>query len=171
MPGIWHVFRIAVCSGVLCAWAGSVAGTAFAQEPSDPVVVFEKDDPVMAEAVANARSTLENVLERVSTRALPVEALQLKVAIPKDGGGNENIWLDNVVRLDEATFEGLLANVPKALPGRKQGDRHRFSGDEITDWMFVANGRIHGAYTLRVMLPRLPAEQAAQMRAMLAPLP
>ena len=43
--------------------------------------------------------------------------------------------------------------------------------DEITDWLFVANGEMHGAYTLRVMLPRLPEAQAAEFRAMLAPLP
>lgn len=140
-------------------------------EASDPVVFFDPDDPEMAEAVKGARETLDNVLERVATGGLPAEALSLKVAIPKDGGGHENIWLEAIVQLDETTFEGLLANAPHALPDMAQGDRHRFAHEEITDWLFVANGRMHGAYTLRVMLPRMPEAQAAQFRAVLEPLP
>lgn len=159
-------------AALLSAFAlGILATPASAQEEGDPVVFFDPKDPEMNEAVANARGTLDNVLERVATGALPGEALSLKVAIPKDGGGNENIWLEAVVRVDEQTFEGLLANAPQALPDMKQGDRHRFRHGEITDWLFVANGEMHGAYTLRVMLPRLPEAQAAEFRAILAPLP
>ena len=150
-------------------------GTVWAQEDSsaesDAVVYSAPDDADMAKAVEGARSTLPNVLERAATGGIPMEAIQLKVAIPKEGGGNENIWVEGIVQIDETTFEALLANTPHALPGKSRGDRHRFQRDEITDWLFIANGQMHGAYTLRVTLPFLPKEQAAEFRAMLAPLP
>ena len=140
-------------------------------EEKAPVIYSAPDDEDMAQAVSQAKSTLGNVLERAATGGIPMEALQLKVAIPRGDEGHENIWVQGIVRLDDTTFEALLANDPHDLPDKKRGDRHRFTLEEITDWLFVVNGQMHGAYTLRVMLPLLPADQADQFRAMLAPLP
>lgn len=156
---------------VLASGLAVSAGASEGEQVDQPVLYVTPDDPDMAAAVAKARETLDNVLERVATGGIPTEALQLKVAIPKDGGGHENIFVEGVIRVDETTFEALLANKPHALPDLAEGDRYRFDHDQITDWLFVVNGQIHGAYTLRVMLPELPAAQAAQYRAMLAPLP
>ncbi len=138
---------------------------------AESVVTFAVDDPEMAPAIEAARETLDNVLERKATGGIPAEALSLKVAIPKEGGGAERIYLNGIVQIDETTFEGLLANDPSAVPDLKMGDRYRFTHDQIVDWLFVANGQMHGSYTLRVMLPKLPKAQADQFRAMLAPLP
>ena len=137
----------------------------------DSGVAIAVDDPEMAAAIEAARETLDNVLERKATGGIPAEALSLKVAIPKEGGGVERIYLNGIVQIDETTFEGLLANDPSALPDLKMGDRYRFTHEQIVDWLFVANGQMHGSYTLRVMLPKLPKAQADQFRAMLAPLP
>lgn len=155
---------------VLCATL--LAGTlALPAQAADPVVAFATDDPEMTAAIEAARTTLDNVLERKATGGIPAEALSLKVAIPKTGGGSERIYVNGIVQIDEATFEGLLANEPDALPDLKIGDRYRFTHDQIVDWLFVVNGKMHGSYTLRVMLPQLPKDQADQFRAMLAPLP
>lgn len=140
-------------------------------QAADPTVQFATDDPEMIAAINAARETLDNVLERKATGGIPAEALSLKVAIPKEGGGDERIYVNGIVQIDETTFEGLLANDPSALPDMKMGDRYRFTHDQIVDWLFVANGEMHGSYTLRVMLPKLPKAQADQFRAMLAPLP
>ena len=140
-------------------------------EADNAVVYATPDDADIAKATADARATLNNVLERAATGGIPMEALQLKVAIPRESGRLEKLWVQGIVRLDETTLEGLLANEPHDLPDMKLGDRHRFSVDEIVDWLFVVNGQMHGAYSLRVMLPVLPKEQADAFRAMLAPLP
>ena len=138
---------------------------------ADPTITFAPDDPEMSAAIKAARATLDNVLERKATGGIPAEALSLKIAIPKEGGGTERIYVNGIVQIDETTFEGLIANDPKALPDMKMGDRYRFTRDQIADWLFVANGQMHGSYTLRVMLPKLPKDQADRFRAMLAPLP
>ncbi|MEM1299302.1 MAG: DUF2314 domain-containing protein [Pseudomonadota bacterium] len=158
---------IALIVAMVPVWASAQHNA----QGSDAVVYSAPEDEDMDRAVKGARETLGNVLERAATGGLPMEALQLKVAIPKEGGGHENIWVEGIVQIDATTFEALLANDPRALPDRKRGDRHRFRRGEITDWLFVANGRMHGAYTLRVMLPLLPPAQAAEFRAILAPLP
>lgn len=154
-----------LCAVLLAAALGS---SAQAKDSGVPIAV---DDPEMTAAIAAARETLDNVLERKATGGIPAEALSLKVAIPKEGGGVERIYLNGIVQIDETTFEGLLANDPSALPDMKMGDRYRFTHDQIVDWLFVVNGQMHGSYTLRVMLPKLPKAQADQFRAMLAPLP
>lgn len=171
MSSVTRRIRAVGAALLVVGLAMGAAASEPAAETKSPVVYVAPDDADMAEAVAAARGTLDSVLERVATGGIPMEAIQLKVAIPKEGGGHENLFVEGIVRLDETTFEGLLANEPRALPGLKRGDRHRFTHDEITDWLFIANGRMHGAYTLRVMLPLLPKQQADEFRAMLAPLP
>ena len=157
-------------------FVAAIPGLAAATE--DPVVYATPNDEDIARATEDAQATLGNVLERAATGGIPMEALQLKVAIPRDHVQREDgetlherLWVQGIVRLDETTLEGLLANDPHDLPDMKRGDRHRFTIDEIVDWLFVVNGKMHGAYSLRVMLPVLPKEQADAFRAMLAPLP
>ena len=166
----------AILAFLLALWAFPPTA---AEASEDAAVVYSTpDDADIARATQQARETLANVLERAATGGIPMEALQLKVAIPRDhvqqDDGEiprEKLWVQGIVRLDETTFEGLLANDPHDLPDKKRGDRHRFTIDEIVDWLFVVNGKMHGAYSLRVMLPVLPKNQADAFRAMLAPLP
>ena len=148
--------------------AAALSGPALA---GDPVIEFRPDDPEMNAAIEGARETLDNVLERFATGGIPKDALSLKVAIPKPGGGDERIFVGAVEQKGPTEFSGTIDNNPNSLPDLKLGDRYEFTHEQIVDWLFVMNGQMHGAYTLRVMLPHLPKDQAEGFRAMLAPLP
>ena len=144
-----------------------LAAPAWAQ---DPVVDYAPDDPEMQAAIADARGTLDDALDRLEAGAPGVEVALVKVALPVPGGdGHEHIWVALTGR-DGDAFEGVLDNEPVHVAGRA-GDPIAFDRAMISDWMYVEDERIHGAYTLRAMLPRLDPEEARSWRDALAPLP
>jgi uncharacterized protein YegJ (DUF2314 family) len=48
----------------------------------------------------------------------------------------------------------------------KLGQRYEFTAETISDWTFKRNGKLVGNETMRVLLPRMPEEQAAVYRQM-----
>lgn len=139
---------------------------------ADPTVAYAPDDPEMARAIALARGSLGTYFSVVQSKPSGIENPSLKVAIPKsDGDGHEHIWVMDVAADGPGTYVGIIANEPAFLDGIQIGDQYAFKRDGITDWMFMRDGRLHGGFTVRVMLPRLPEDQASSLRAILAPLP
>lgn len=84
-----------------------------------------------------------------------------------DAGNTEHFWLTDVEYRD-GKFVGKIGNEPGIVQNVKFGQEWTVSKSEIDDWMFMRDGKIHGNYTLRPLLKRLPPERAAQIRAMLA---
>ena len=52
-----------------------------------------------------------------------------------------------------------------------KGSPYRAGSAMISDWGYVRDGRMYGNYTTRVMLKRIPAEQAEGLRKILSPQP
>ncbi len=63
---------------------------------------------------------------------------------------------------------GVVNNDPNDVTTVKLGQRIDFPIEQITDWMFLREGKIVGNATLRVLLKYMAKEQADQYRAMLA---
>ena len=124
----------------------------------DPVVDYAPDDAGMEAAIADARETLDG-FSPLAEVAFPVP--------PPDG--RKRIGAE-VSGRDGDAARGVLTNEPARIDARA-GDSVSFDRARISDWMFVEDDLIHGAYTLRVMLPRLSPEGAADRREALAPLP
>ncbi|MEM7745858.1 MAG: DUF2314 domain-containing protein [Pseudomonadota bacterium] len=137
----------------------------------DPVVDYEDTDPEMNAAIDQARATLPHFFEQLYNRVDELEYFGVKVAVPTTSRpGLEHIWV-GPFRPKGDGFEGYVANEPNHIEGLAFGDLLDFTRDQITDWSYVVEGRRHGAYTLRVMLPQIPQAQAAEIKATLAPLP
>ena len=146
-----------------------VFATALPAHAADPTVTYDKSDPEMNDAIRAARKRLDWFLEGVESGRLPRDGASLKVAVPKSDGGAEHIWMFDFKR-DGNRFEATVGNEPAYVPGMKLGDRYSFGREQISDWIYFRGEMMHGAYTLRVMLPRLPKREADQLRAVLAPL-
>ncbi len=161
------MFRaIAVCLGVGMACAAFTPGAALA---GDPVMGFDEADPKMSAAIKNAHQSLPYFYRQADGK-LASGNYSVKVAFPVEGGGHEHIWVSLVARSGKA-MEGRLQNNPVDLP-YKINQKVSFTESNLSDWSYWdADGKLHGNYTTRVMLPYLPAADAAQMRAILAPLP
>src|SRR5690606_41884620 len=84
-----------------------------------------------------------------------------------DGGKVAHFWLTNIICRD-GKFTGLIGNNPGVVSNLSFGDEWTVGWSQISDWMFVRDGKIHGNYTRRPLLKTLPPEKARQLHAMLA---
>lgn len=133
------------------------------------VIYFDDHDPAMNQAIIDARSTLPYFFEQASQ--MDPSRTMLKVGVPYGEDRKEHIWMSYCRAADAGAISCHFANEPEHVP-YKLGDQYTFTLDDISDWMwFDDQGFIHGGYTMRVMLPRLPEDQANGLRAQLAPLP
>jgi uncharacterized protein YegJ (DUF2314 family) len=129
----------------------------------DPVVYFDEDDAMMNKAIDTARERLP-----VFLNALEEGAGEFFIKAPvADGDTVEHIWLVDI-RVSGSDFVGMIDNDPVDVTNVKLGESYRLAQTEISDWMVRRNGRIYGAYTLRVMLDGLPEGEAEPMRSRLA---
>ncbi len=146
--------------------AAIASGAAAAQ---DSVVNVSTEDAAVNRAIRDGRATLPAILAQMADPPAGTSAYSLKVAVPKPGGGDEHIWMTDCTGLPDA-IACLLANEPMYVD-LDPAARHAVPTDAISDWSYEAGGKIHGNYTARVLVERLPAEEAAALKARFAPLP
>ena len=150
------------------AFAGLWASATPAQ---DQTFDYRGDDAEMNEAMAKARETLPVLFENLGRP--DVKAFMLKVAVDASDAGRtlEHIWMSECRSGRVRELACIVANAPHSK-NIVEGELYEFDIKEITDWAYFDDaGMMHGAYTMRVILPRLPEDQAASYRAILAPLP
>jgi uncharacterized protein YegJ (DUF2314 family) len=70
-----------------------------------------------------------------------------------------------VKKRPDGRYSGKFANAPRDLPGKRAGDLTEFTEADITDWMFMRNGKIVGGETIKPSLKALPKADADAMRA------
>jgi uncharacterized protein YegJ (DUF2314 family) len=131
-------------------------------------------DPDMSRAVSQARAQLDVVFSQLTDGAGGLHpALNLKASLPVNQHGVEAevIWVEGLT-LEDGVFTGTLANSPAYMPGYQLGDHVRFTRSQIADWSVLeADGRMYGHYTTRVLIDRLPREEADQIRDLISPQP
>ena len=139
-------------------------GIALAQTVKDPnVTEVRTNDEAMNAAMRKARDTLSRFIE-MSKEKVPS---RYSIKMPLTTGGNtEHIWMV-VTGYDGERFTGKLSNTPAFSETLQAGSTVDVAASEISDWMVQREDGIYGAYTLRVLLPRLPKEQADAYRARL----
>ncbi|MEL6235508.1 MAG: DUF2314 domain-containing protein [Pseudomonadota bacterium] len=164
---IWPALRVLVTLSAL-AFAMSLPIIARA---GDPVIEFAADDPVMSSAITRARATLPDFLDRVADPDTRMHSPVLKIAYTTPSGGGEHVWVDRLSIGVDGTLSGHIANDPVNLPQIRFDDHVQIDLSRVSDWGYAQDGLLHGYYTLRAMLPRLPTADAAAYRAVLAPLP
>ncbi len=134
------------------------------QGDRDKVMSVLSEDEEMNAAIAKARSSLADFWKSYETPGASEGDFALKVAIP-DNGVTEHFWLTRIQR-DGDKLSGVVSNQPQSVKSVKLGQTYEFTADMISDWTFKRNGKLVGNETMRVLLPRMPAEQAAAYRAM-----
>jgi len=162
---------LTVAAGMFLAWSLDNSNSAQASiEGVEPgVISVAEGDTGMASARDGALSTFDQFWSRVSADKSGLDAISIKVAVPH-ANGSEHLWMTGCQSGDAQKFNCVVSNEPIDV-ALKLGARYQFSRGEISDWMYRQDGKIHGGYSIRELLPKMPADQAAQMTAMLAPLP
>lgn len=125
------------------------------ESSTGPIVTFSNEDVEMNLAVQRAQREVAIFRERLLN---PTASQQIGLKA-KFGAGNEHehMWVANP-RVEGDGFQGVLANEPAYLQTPKLGDTVTVSVDEVSDWYVYDEGRLQGAYTLRVIRKRLDPE-------------
>ena len=158
--------RLALIALAAFAVVGVVAMDVGAKDRS-PVIDVSSDSAEMNAAIAKARATLPMFWTSYEAPKPSETGHMLKVRFPTRRNAGEHIWMAEVRKLGEGRYSGHFANAPRDLPGRQEGDLTEFKEADISDWMFMRNGKIVGGETIRPLLKSLPKADADALRARL----
>lgn len=129
-----------------------------------PIIDVRTSDPEMNAAIERGRATLPTFWASYATPKPSETGHALKVRFPTRKGG-EHIWIGGVKKLPDGTYSGLFANEPRDIPGKHAGDPVKFTDADISDWMFMRNGKIVGGETIKPTLKSMPKADADALRA------
>jgi uncharacterized protein YegJ (DUF2314 family) len=76
--------------------------------------------------------------------------------------GKEFIWVA-LLQIEDSYLIGRVSNLPENIKGIKQGQRIKFTIDDIMDWTYNRNGRRKGNYTARAIARRMPPAERRRM--------
>ena len=153
-------------SAILLAGALALSGAACSERERDQVVHVPAGDPEMLGAIAQARSTLPAFWQAFERPELGDSDFALKVLVT-DKRREEYFWVTGIARRDGRIL-GTIDNDPKIVGNVKLGDRIEISEGDISDWLYMRNGRMVGNYTVRPLFKRMPASEVERIRKMLA---
>ena len=157
---------VAAAVAAALAVLGSPTDTVMAQDRS-PVIDLSSGNAEMNAAIARGRATLPTFWASYEAPKASETGHSLKVRFANPKNNGEHIWMADVKRTADAGYSGRFANAPRDLPGRKAGEVALFKEADISDWMFMRNGKIVGGETIRPLLKSLPRADADALRSRL----
>ena len=126
----------------------------------DTLVRGDYDVVAMDKAIARARSEVDVFIAVL--KANDAESFSVKAPI-KDENGTEHFWITDVAFVD-GEFEGHVGNDPGIVKNVVLGQKWRIKKTEISDWMYVRAGRIHGGYTIDPLLASFDKAKSDDIR-------
>jgi uncharacterized protein YegJ (DUF2314 family) len=117
-------------------------------------------------AEQQARATLDEFFDRLAAPSPLDYDFRVCVRLPSEGA-LDPIWLDDV-RLSADGYVGAVAASSVGEGRLKRGDHVAFRHEDIVDWSYFSGETLHGHYTTRVRLQRMPQEQADILRSILS---
>jgi uncharacterized protein YegJ (DUF2314 family) len=121
----------------------------------------DKEDAEMTAAMVRARAEVAVFIDRLSHPREGDEDFSVKLPI-RDGRNVEHFWL-NDVRCENGRFYGTLDNEPELIRCHHHGEALSVVAGEISDWMYIHEGRLVGGYTVRLMRQRLNPKDRQKM--------
>ncbi len=140
--------------------AANVVGQQLKNNDAEPAyfqVPKDRHHADMRRAVIEARKTVNEFITALQRPAAGQQDFEVKKPFTH-GDEVEHIWLTGV-KLVGNSFQGRVDNQPRKIPDLKLGQLVSVSPKEISDWLYVDNGKLVGGYTVRVHYNELTAEQ------------
>ena len=155
---------VAAAFAAVLAILGSPRGRRQGRRPS-PVIDLSSGNAEMNAAIAKGRATLPAFWASYDTPKPSETGHSLKVRFPNPRNNGEHIWMADVKKTADDGYSGRFANAPRDLPGKKAGEVALFKETDISDWMFMRNGKIVGGETIKPLLKAMPKADADALRA------
>lgn len=132
------------------------------ERPGEPEIYeLGSDDKIMNDAIDSAIQTLHLFKAALQSGADSLEAFCLKVKYSMPDDYNEHIWVSDI-RLEDSVYTGYIGNTPNVITEVKLGDFVRIRPERISDWMYLANNKLRGGFTIKAIRNKLsPQERTA----------
>jgi uncharacterized protein YegJ (DUF2314 family) len=167
MNGNLRKFSFAGLFGVstIASWtpnalAANVVGQQLKNADAEPAyfqVPKDRHHADMRRAVVEARKTVQKFIIALQHPTSGQQDFEIKKPFTH-GDEVEHIWLSDV-KLVGNNFQGRVDNQPRKIPDLKLGQVVSVNPKEISDWLYIDNGKLVGGYTVRVHYNELTAEQ------------
>lgn len=124
----------------------------------DQIFTIKTGDPDMNAARQKARLSLPEFLKTAHSPRSSQRNFAVKVGI-QDGGQMEYFWIAPF-KLNGDMIIGNINNTPRLVKNVQNKQQITFHINDVTDWMYVENGKMKGNYSACVLLKNEPKEQA-----------
>jgi len=128
----------------------------------DEAIAIAEDDAAMNAVILEARETLDDFVARLQNPQPTDRDFALKVEIT-DENGTEHFWA-NEVRVTGDGFTAVINNDPNIVKSVDLGERVSVGRDMVSDWMYRDNEVMIGNHTLRVLLGKMPKDEADALK-------
>ena len=161
-------WRLVGLLGLLLAIGGqpvvAAADLAAGSGETEPIYNVHADDAEMNGAKARAIASLPEFYQRLAAPAAGEGEFMIKFDI-LPGDEAEFVWATD---LDRSTvpMTGILINQP-IYTDHQLGQRVPIAEGDIIDWTYRRGAVMQGGFTNRVLLQRMPPDEAAAFRAYL----
>jgi uncharacterized protein YegJ (DUF2314 family) len=118
------------------------------------------DDKQMDRAVESAQRTLGFFMAALKAKKDGDTVFEIEKAFT-DSDKVEHLWIKRV-SYDGKNFHGQIDNQPNEVKNVHDGERVTVAPAEVTDWMFLKDGKLIGGYSTRVLYSRLSPEDKAE---------
>lgn len=149
-----------IAAAFLAMGVANGGGAAGAQE-QERIVNVEASDREMNAAKARAIAELPDFYRHLARPERGEDRFMIKFDIAP-GDAVEYVWANDLDR-SATPMTGTLLSRPQQT-NDQPGDRISIAEATIIDWLYIRNGVAQGAYTQRVLLDRMPPDEAAALR-------
>jgi uncharacterized protein YegJ (DUF2314 family) len=118
------------------------------------------NDKQMDRAVESAQRTLGFFMAALKAKKDGDTVFEIEKGFI-DGDKVEHLWIKRVT-YDGKNFHGQIDNQPNEVRNIRDGERVTVGPADVTDWMFLKDGKLIGGYTTRVLYARLSPEDKAE---------
>jgi len=117
----------------------------------------QNEHAAMHQAVIKARKTVGKFINALKHPAAGQTDFEVKKPFVQ-GSDVEHIWLSDV-QFTGSRFQGRVDNAPRKIHGLKVGQLVSVNPNEISDWVYLDNGKLVGGYTIRAHYNELTPDQ------------
>lgn len=118
------------------------------------------DDKAMDQAVGHAQKSLGFFIAAFQANKPGDTSFEIKKGF-MDGDHVEHLWIDHLT-WDGKEFHGRINNRPLDVKNVQLGEEVAVEPQDVSDWMFVKDGKLMGGFTTRVLYKRLSAQDKAE---------
>ena len=111
----------------------------------------------MNAAIEKARQSVDTFIKALQNPGAAQTFFSIKAKFT-DGDEVEHIWLESVT-YDGKKLQGKIGNEPLYIKNISLGDAVSVMPKDISDWMFVENGKLVGGFTLQVLRNQMSGEE------------